>query len=648
MLSEDSLNVFKGKVGYEPPALTPKPSAEGSSSWAKLGSEYFASKGFDVAHQSRVVTLQVEGSSEMFTFGAKSTTKVDEVIDILADFLWCKPEHLALKSVNPRRGPTVQRGFHEVASHVLLSGVKTLKRPTAKYKHPFVVIGAGLGGILNCVGLVERGRHDFVMVERHKDFGGNAWIGVASEDSILQTEKGTYHVDYLLPEASVPHFFEDVTYSTWPSRDMILKMFRRSAEAHGLYEKTIFNVDVKKVRSLVRNGDASKSYTLQYVPGRMDGQQFLDEGDGEILEASAVFAWPGYFCQPNLVQLNGEDAFDGYIEYGSCNKIDYTKVVDNICIVYGHGASATETVRILLEQRCAKVLLLCRKRNVCGTRMVSWMLNQSEHAIPGHIVLDALQKMYDLIGVDVWKLAPVSTNDNHSWATIEQRTDPGVNDMYFLAAYYGLMEVTVDSIKRLGYQLAQTVKGKKLKAPVLIKCLGTVPDFRIDRMLGLKELVGYWIDADPLRPVYCNPQVVQGRSLRSFSATPQIAAMVQVFNWFVDYPEDFRGIVNTLPRSKADDHLPGYILRPENIGPTTIAMIQAHPILATEILKADSLKFRKHREAHPLHEYLRECEEDWKKYTKLFSEAQNAKKKDEPTYPYSEQSMRDLLSKAEK
>merc|ERR1719188_214199 len=128
--------------------------------------------------------------------------------------------------------------------------------------------------------------------------------------------------------------------------------------------------------------------------------------------------------------------------------------------------------------------------------MASWMCGQCEIPVPGNVLLDVFQVMYDLVGFDVWTAHSVQTDEKHSFAQITQRTVFGVTDVYFLAGYYGLMEVVVDEIKRLTRQCAHTKKMKKIECEAIIKAIGTSPSFKVDKFLGIKELVGIWINND--------------------------------------------------------------------------------------------------------------------------------------------------------
>ncbi|CAE8640506.1 unnamed protein product, partial [Polarella glacialis] len=163
----------------------------------------------------------------------------------------------------------------------------------------------------------------------------------------------------------------------------------------------------------------------------------------------------------------------------------------------------------LLEHKAKKIYIMCRKRNLCGMKACSWLVGQSEVPIPGTVVMEMFQKMYDLVGFDAWSAFSVKTDAKRSFCHISQKTVFGVTDVYFLAGYYGLMEVVVDEIKRLTHHCVHTKKGRKIEAQVLVKAVGTVPSFQMDKMLGCKELVGVWCNGDCLRPVGCNGMFVE-------------------------------------------------------------------------------------------------------------------------------------------
>lgn len=580
---------------------------------------------------TRVIEIYNEDGSECLTIGASSSTRTPEVCQMLGGFLRMDPERIRLIS---QIGSFSQqlRLTDEVTNKVTALGIRSFNKPKARYEHPIVVIGAGLGGIQTMITLMQNGRKDIICLEKLEDFGGHSWMVVANKFTKLQTEKGTYHVDYILPGAEVPNNFGDMTYKTWPTRDALLRMFRMQAQDHGLYDYTRFNTSVERVKSL----PTGSGYAVHTVP--MDADK-----EGELVVASAVVAWPGNLCDLRHIDFPGEDEFGGYIEYASFCKVDYSQCDGKETILYGHGAFTIENVRTLLEHRCKKIYVMCRKRNICGMKVASWLVGQNELPVPGTILMEIFQKMYDLVGWDVWTAYSVKTDASRSFCHISQKTVFGVTDVYFLAGYYGLMEVVVDEIKRLTYQCAHTKKGRKIECEVLIKAVGTLPSFGMDKMLGLKELVGIWCNGDCLRPVGCNGMFVEARNFGSFSSGPGFATMIVMFNWFIDYPSDFEAVQALLPRKKAGEQ-PAYVPSATHLLPTMTAMNQL-PLLAAQMAVSDALKHQKQKKAHPLKVYLAECKAEWEAYINQFKRDGMVDDRPEPPYPYTEDRLHDWIDR---
>lgn len=582
------------------------------------------------------MTIEVAGTQERIAIGAKTSTTVEEVLGLVSSFMMIPPEHLKLKAATGNRlkllAPT-----DEVASYVILEGVKSFQRPKRQYQHPILVIGGGLGGIQSCIRLLENGYTDFVMMEKLRDFGGASWMVIANKFTKLQTEKGTFHVNYIKPDQEVPTHIGDMEYKTWPSRDQILTMMRAGAAEHGLYEHAKWGTTMEKV-SVRGTGLHDRSYMVTTIP--VDEKQ----GDGELIFAGAVIAWPGNLCFPRRIEFPGEDEFEGYIEYGSIDKVDYTEAEGKSVVLYGHGAFTIENVRTLVEHRCKKVWVMCRKRNLCGMKMVSWLVGQAQMPIPGHIMLNAFQKIYDLVGFDVWSAHSVKTDEAHSYAHIEAKTVFGVTDVYFLAGYFGLMEVVVDEIKRLSYHTASTKKGKKIECEMIVKAVGTIPDFKIDKQLGLKEMVGMWVNGDPLRPVNCNGMYVAARNFGSFSSGPGFAPNSAVVQWFIEHPEDMDIMRSALPINKPGER-PGYVPDARHGLPMGTAYNMV-PGLSDRVNGVNDLKWRKQQQAHPLPQYLALCVAEWEMYCKFFRDNKMVDDRPDPTYPYTEEFMKQAIQES--
>lgn len=584
---------------------------------------------------TRQIEIYNEDGTECITIGASTTTKTTEVVDIVAAIANIDPTKIMLTTrVGSYR--KAQSMFEEAASQVTACGVKSFSRKIKKYDHPIVVIGAGLGGIQTML-MLQMKRKDIICFDKCDDFGGHSWINVANRFTKLQTEKGTYHVDFINPGNEVPTMFKDSTYKTWPTRDQLLTMFRESARAHGLYEFTRFQMNVEKVRPMPGRAE----YSVQVTP---EGGHESEEDSTELTIASAVMAWPGNLTRCNMIEFPGEEEFGGYIEYSSFCKFDYSKARGKEVILYGHGAFTIENVRTLLEHRCTKVSVLCRKRNLCGMKVVSWMVGLAPVPIPGNVMLEAFEPMYKLADFDVWSAHSVKTDAKRSFAHISQKTVFGVTDIYFLAAYYGIMEIVVDEIKRLTPGVAHTKKGKKIPCDVIVKAVGTVPCFSIDKMLGLKALHGLWVNGDPLRPCVCNAMYVEARNFSSFSSGPAYASMAPAINWFVDYPEDWNAVKDMMPVNKPGER-PGYVPSASHMTPT-FHQFNSVPALANHLSIFDGLKARKQGEAHPVEEYIADCKREWEGYIRAFKKFGMIDDRPEPAYPYTGEMVRGWIQRS--
>lgn len=442
----------------------------------------------------------------------------------------------------------------------------------------------------------------------------------------------------------VPELVDLLPYKTYPSRDAILALMRERARKYGLYERTMFNTSVEKVKVLNSDvGSEKPRYGVYHVPCPSQ-----NNNDTELFVAGAVLAWPGNLCFPRSIQFPGEHLFGGYIAYGSAGKTDYARVKGKVCILYGHGAYTLENVRTLLEHQCKKVWVLCRKRNLAGMRMASWLCQYTVRPVPGTVLVDFFQIMYDLVGFDVWSAHSVHTDAKRSFAHFEGKTIFGVNDVYFLAEYYGLMEVVVDEIERCGEHCVYTKKDQRIDCEVIIKAIGTIPDPTIDRMLGLKEVVGLWVNGDPFRSVNTPALYLNARNFSSFSNGPAFAVDAIIIDYFLDYPDDFEDIREHLPKHSKSDVLPAYVQRNPQAMMKSFAF-SSLPELSHRTNVIGMTKATRTQSVLPVEKILAECRSEWEMYTKMFKDAgQIDDRLDPPPYPYTAKILYDAINKVER
>merc|ERR1719464_364797 len=130
--------------------------------------------------------------------------------------------------------------------------------------------------------------------------------------------------------------------------------------------------------------------------------------------------------------------------------------------------------------------------------MTSWLVGAMPRPLPAAVLLASFKRMYDLVGFDVWTAHSVTTDAKRSFAHIQQKTIFG------------------DTDKRVSRQCIHTMKGQKIGCEVFIKAIGTRPSHKIDKQLGIKEVVGGWIGGDPKRWVMLGSKGVQAKNFGSF------------------------------------------------------------------------------------------------------------------------------------
>mmetsp|Transcript_115978 Transcript_115978/g.323002 ORF Transcript_115978/g.323002 Transcript_115978/m.323002 type:complete len:683 (+) Transcript_115978:89-2137(+) len=586
----------------------------------------------------RTVEVISEDGLSTLRLAATVSTKVGEIKELIAGMTG---RDLGELSLLKKQGAywKKEHDFDEVSSKVKVKGAPNFIRVTHQFQHPILIVGAGFGGVSSAIELFRYGYDDFLLVERHPDFGGHSWIHMANKATKLQTEKGTYHVGYPYQETPCPDYMP-----VWPSRDQLLEMFRKEAVSYGLEDKTIFGTEVVKVLLKGYVDPSRPGMTLSNSPLRNYLVTYQSK-DNEIedlqqrITVGAVVSWPGNLCRHTELVFKGEKEFGGYIEYGSCNMTDYSQTAFKDVILYGHGAFMIENVRTLVEHQCRKIWVLCRKRNLTTPKMVSWLISQTALPASGLKLLKFFAPMYELVGFDPYSAHSVSCDSKRTIARIRQKTVFGVTDVYFLACYYGKCEVVIDEIKRLSHHTAHLLKGGTLSCEAILKVVGLQADPRTDTVLGVQELVGFWVNGDALRPCCSNGTGVNAQNFETFSVGPAIASNTTVVTHFLLYPDDLDVVREQLPINRADETGPAYAPAGEHFLSTAFTLYGSLPMLSLKASHFNQMKSTKQHIAHPLHKFLEECKQEWQMYIEMFG----TDDKPPPPYPYTEEMMMDFI-----
>lgn len=596
-----------------------------------------------IQHSDRERCVVVEAEDgDTLKFWIKNNTRVYQVRDMLGSFLGMSELKMKSLAFRTKIGKYWKEQFFndEIANWVKVGGIKTFTRPRTEYKHPVFILGCGFGGVVTAMKMLERGRTDFIMMDRLHDFGGWSWYGIPNWTTKLQTEAGSYHLEF---------FFRDLpwdeTMPTWPSCQYLRLMFHRGCRRFGLEEYAMLNRRVTKVQPKGERIGDDRWYSVYHEPA--DGS-----GEPEILPTCCCMTWPGNLYTHKVDEYPGEELFGGYIEYASLNRPDFTQCAGKETIIVGHGAFAIENCRTVLEFDCAKMTVVCRRRNITAPKPVSWIVTQSPFPIPGPVMMDMLCDMYKLVNWDPWTCYAVTTDAKHSFCRIDQGTMFGVTDVYFVAGYFGLMTCVIGDVKKLTYQTMHLKTGKKVSAQVLLKTVGVRGNYEVDRMMGLKELLGYYVNGDPMRPCITNSLFVQASNFAGFSIGPGLAGSCEQILWFVDYPDDFEIVRGMLPRhNKELNTIYGnalYVYSATHATTTAMALGQC-PGLNAAADAAGGMKSYKQRIVHPPEKFLGECMAEWQMYIDMCRSNPNCRQDvEDPPYPYPPEVCYKVMERAEK
>jgi hypothetical protein len=363
-------------------------------------------------------------------------------------------------------------------------------------QRPVLIIGAGLAGVYVAKILHSKGI-PFHLVEKSARIGG-IWSSWANNTSRLQINGVSYEC---LSHRTASSSSRRVWNSAFPSGAEIL------SSAQGLLEgftdgspgsSVSLNTTINSIRK------SSVDSTVKYlVSGSFGGVE-------KQLEYSAVMCLTGGLHSPSTMlpipglfsDFRGK-AFLG-IANDIANDISCAGFKDKHVVIYGHGAFAIENMRTALENDCAHVTIVCRKKSLVMTSVVNWVLDSSKEPVSVNVLLSLLQPFYQLIGQDVYQLSCITRDESNDY-WFQQTTVPPTSDYYFLAQAAGKLTVIdheeIDCFKST--EVITRVTQLSIPCDIYIQCHGFTYDtsflsklFPRESNTKNTELQGCWIDGD--------------------------------------------------------------------------------------------------------------------------------------------------------
>eukprot|EP00747_Dinoflagellata_sp_TGD_P186872 gnl/TRDRNA2_/TRDRNA2_44222_c0_seq1.p1 gnl/TRDRNA2_/TRDRNA2_44222_c0~~gnl/TRDRNA2_/TRDRNA2_44222_c0_seq1.p1 ORF type:complete len:652 (+),score=131.59 gnl/TRDRNA2_/TRDRNA2_44222_c0_seq1:93-2048(+) len=571
----------------------------------------------------RTVTLKISGSDETLTLPIFTCTKVLEVKTLLESRLGL-PEDTLRFAYKCGCSWRQHSNVDEIARMCVVRGIESFQRPKKKYTHPHVVIGAGHIGLKVAMTWIQDKFDNFIVFDRMPKVGGTSWWKQANKTSRLQTEVGVYHLQYHenndWPEWAIKN--------PWPSREKLLEHFDEQATKWGIHAYCRMETNCTSTSVI---GKDYWNYTYE-VTHEKDGHE-------EVTQCSSIMFFPGNLTNPKRVEYKGEDNFDGPVVYGISSNFDYGFCKGKKISIIGSGAFAVENVRTCVEEGASKVVMICRRKTIAMPRVVSWFINQSAQFISAALTLDTCKPMYDLINVDVWDYYAVFGNQARTTATIRQKSRFGIGDVYFLSKAMGHTEHLVDDVKRVSEHKIHLVSGNVVEdVRAMLKLLGFNGEFDNDRLLKIKEMYGWWPNADFRKYIVAEPIGVDANNFGGTSFSPGAISWSEQQIHLLYYPKDFAVVRDSqaLPTHKADESIdrPAYVVEARFGSMLAITISSLVPGIGERGAITGPIKRERMWQMHPADKFLEAARLEWDMWSEQIRSLPEFKDQEHIPYPY--------------
>lgn len=178
------------------------------------------------------------------------------------------------------------------------------------------------------------------------------------------------------------------------------------------------------------------------------------------------------------------------------------------------------------------------------------------------------EPMYELVNFgDPWKFHAVHSNAERTNVTILQNSRFGIGDVTFLMVAWGLLEYVVATLKRCSRHTLHLSNGDKLEnVTVVLKALGLLGDWAVDKLHNMKEMVGSYCSGDFRRPLMIDATGMNAANFTTFSTGIGSTDFAITNKFFHDFPKEWyklegMGLLKTMPRHKEEPELekPAYV-----------------------------------------------------------------------------------------
>lgn len=504
------------------------------------------------------VTLKILNGDDQLNFPVSYSTTVGQIKEHIASGAMEEADKVYFFT---KVGPYMKKlkDHQRMERVIFVKGIKKFTPVKMEWPHPSAIIGTGYHGLKTAMTYVLDDDWNFVMFDRNNKVGGYCWITGANKTSRLQTELGSFHV-WWGPEIagkgkmSYPNCNDDKNgWHIWPYKEEILKHFDHAANRFGLKSNINFQTNVAAMEIIGDKTAESRYYQLTC-------ENLADEKSQPYTSnCSIMWTYPGSLTTNRIIDYPGEDIFDGSIGYGMNDDCPYDKLKGARMAILGQGAFATENARTALECGATKAYIITRRKNLASPRIPCWFVHAGPLPTPGNFVLKMFEPMYKLSGFgDPWEFHAVHSNEARTNVTVLQNSRFGIGDVTFLMVIWGLLELIETKLKRLSKNTMHLENGDTLEGmTVILKALGLLGDWSIDKLHNMKEMVGPFCSGDFRRVLMIDATGMNAANFTTFSTGLPTKGFALMNKYLYDFPKEWykaedQGVIKSLPKHKED------------------------------------------------------------------------------------------------
>eukprot|EP00747_Dinoflagellata_sp_TGD_P166333 gnl/TRDRNA2_/TRDRNA2_188968_c0_seq1.p1 gnl/TRDRNA2_/TRDRNA2_188968_c0~~gnl/TRDRNA2_/TRDRNA2_188968_c0_seq1.p1 ORF type:complete len:768 (+),score=174.57 gnl/TRDRNA2_/TRDRNA2_188968_c0_seq1:131-2305(+) len=581
----------------------------------------------------RETTLTIKGTNKTMVLPVQTCTKVRDIKEAVAKNAAVKADDV--KCVI-KQGCTfrTQGDDEEIGRKVVIAGITDFQPQKKVWPHPIAIVGMGYCGLKHAMYWLQNKDSNIVCFDRLEKVGGYCWVTHANKYSKLQTEFAAFHVWWGPGMVDFCGGFP-TEWEYWPRKQQVLESFEYAAKSHGVHAYCKFNTNVEQMDFVGKLTDRDHSYILTC--------QSLNSNEKYTVEVDGVINFPGCMQKIRLHEFKGEDASTLHIGYGMSDGVDYDKLPGARVAIIGNGAFAVENVRTCIDLKSDTCYLVTRRKNLAMPRMPCWFVHQTEIPVSAQSLLNSFVKAYDACGLgDPWSYWSVIAGQNRKFTNIIQQSRFGIGDHTFLAVAYGKLVYKESTVKRLQGDVIYLENGDKLEnMNVLIKSMGLIGSYEVDKLHRTKQMVGNWPDGDFRRYIGCDPLGLNASQFTSNSLGIGLWSTVVTSKFFFDYPWEVYRMMEDPGWSAIPTVKPGQWDRPMYVFDVKHQMscgISVDMIAGPrkQAIEGDTGKYKHEmvQKVCPLKKIYQLCLDEWDAYQKEWRAQDWAKDKPYVPYPY--------------